>query len=119
VSGTRYLTVDHPGSTRVTTDASGAVKMRCDYTPFGEQTAGVVAQGNRNLIAEYACSEAAPTQKFTGKERGDAGSENSLDYFGDRYYSGETRGRTGSFPRLSDETRSQAGNLLVLGPSRP
>jgi RHS repeat-associated protein len=27
-------------------------------------------------------------QKFTGKERGDAGSENSLDYFGARYYSG-------------------------------
>jgi RHS repeat-associated protein len=27
-------------------------------------------------------------QKFTGKERGDAGSENSLDYFIARYYSG-------------------------------
>lgn len=58
VGGTRYVTVDHLGSTRVTTDASGAVKMRCDYKPFGEQIAAVAAQGNRNLIAEYACAEA-------------------------------------------------------------
>jgi RHS repeat-associated protein len=34
-------------------------------------------------------------QKFTGKERGDAGSENSLDYFGARYFSGAQGRYTG------------------------
>ncbi len=37
--------------------ASSTVRMRCGYTPLGEQ------------IAEYACGEATVTQKFTGKER--------------------------------------------------
>jgi len=35
VSGTRYLTADHLGSTRVVTDSAGAVAARYDYQPFG------------------------------------------------------------------------------------
>src|SRR4029077_1799901 len=34
-SGTQYLTEDHLGSTRLTTDATGNVLHRYDYLPFG------------------------------------------------------------------------------------
>ena len=36
-TGTSYLTADHLGSTRLITDASGGVKKRFDYLPFGEE----------------------------------------------------------------------------------
>ncbi|MBX3435789.1 MAG: hypothetical protein KF847_20925 [Pirellulales bacterium] len=35
--GTYYRTTDHLGSTRLVTDAAGAVKQRRDYFPFGEE----------------------------------------------------------------------------------
>ena len=38
-AGTRYLTADHLGSTRVETDAGGVVKKCYDYYPFGEDIA--------------------------------------------------------------------------------
>jgi uncharacterized protein RhaS with RHS repeats len=36
-SGTKYITADHLGSTRLITDASGNVVARHDYLPFGEE----------------------------------------------------------------------------------
>lgn len=79
--GTRYLTTDHLGSTRLVTDASGNVLSRHDYLPFGEEIpAGV---GGRTTAMGYTPNPAL-TQKFTGKER-DA--EAGLDYFGARYLS--------------------------------
>jgi len=42
LSGTTYLTGDHLGSTRMVTNAAGAVVSRYDYAPLGEElTAGI------------------------------------------------------------------------------
>jgi RHS repeat-associated protein len=79
VAGTSYLTVDHLGSTRMTTDSTGTIPARFDYQPFGKQ----LSTTNRATTAGY--GQLGPRQKFTGKER-DA--ETGLDYFGARYFSG-------------------------------
>jgi RHS repeat-associated protein len=79
--GTSYLTSDHLGSTRLVTDATGVVKARHDYLPFGEElNAGI---GGRTTAMGY---DAADTtrQRFTSKERD---TESGLDYFLARYYS--------------------------------
>ena len=85
--GTRYLTPDHLGSTRVVTADDQSVLSRHDYLPFGEEIGA--ALGNRDQatgVSGYTASLAdGPAQKFTGKERD---SESGLDYFGARYFSG-------------------------------
>lgn len=83
--GTRYLTADHLGSTRLVTDAAGAVKERLDYLPFGEE----IPRGFNGRSTEYPSGfypdlPRANMIEFTGKER-DA--ETGLDYFGARYFS--------------------------------
>ncbi|MGH9958487.1 MAG: hypothetical protein ACREBC_15365, partial [Pyrinomonadaceae bacterium] len=80
-SGTSYLTSDHLGSTRVVTDASGGVKSRRDYLPFGEEIATSV--GGRGSIPGYGGNDGVK-QLFTSKERD---GESGLDYFLARYYS--------------------------------
>ncbi|MFI5176214.1 MAG: RHS repeat domain-containing protein, partial [Terriglobia bacterium] len=77
--GTSYLTADHLDSTRVVTDASGNLKGRHDYLPFGEEIPSGI--GGRTTPMGYGSNEGV-RQKFTGKER-DA--ESGLDYFGARY----------------------------------
>jgi RHS repeat-associated protein len=78
--GTSYLTEDTLGTPRVDTDASGNVKARHDYQPFGEELyAGV---GSRTAPNGYVGDNI--NQKFTQKERDN---ETGLDYFGARYYS--------------------------------
>ena len=82
-AGRNYLTVDHLGSTRLITDAAGAVLERHDYRPFGDEVTfgtGSVRAG----IAGYGV-DAATRLKFTGKERD---GESGLDWFGARYLSG-------------------------------
>ena len=84
VPGTRYLTPDHLGSTRLVTDAQGEVLTRHDYLPFGEEIG--TGYGNRGSVKGYTATRIdGPTQKFTGQERD---GESGLDYFGARYYSG-------------------------------
>jgi RHS repeat-associated protein len=82
-TGTRYLTTDHLGSTRVMTNASQAVMQTYDYLPFGEE---FVQSSDTNRV------------RFTGKER-DA--ETGLDYFGARYFSGLQGRFTSPDPLLS------------------
>jgi len=68
-----YYTRDHLGSTRLITDANGAVKERSDYYPFGlRMEGGTQASGNR--------------WRFAGKEEQKAGI--TLDWlnFGARMY---------------------------------
>jgi len=80
--GRNYLTVDHLGSTRMVSNATGAVLERHDYRAFGDEVtfgAGSVRQG----IAGYGV-DLATRLKFTGKERD---VETGLDYFGARYLS--------------------------------
>ena len=81
IGGTRFLTADHLGSTRVVTDAGGAVIARHDYLPFGEEISSGI--GGRTTGMGYAADDGI-RQKFTSKERD---SETGLDYFLARYYS--------------------------------
>jgi RHS repeat-associated protein len=83
---TCYLTADHLGSTRMMTDASGAVKSLHDYLPFGEEVpASIGGRSGTYYPASTLAINDGTTQKFTSKER-DA--ESLLDYFGARYFSG-------------------------------
>ena len=79
--GTLYLTDDHLGSTRVVTDASGNLKGRHDYLPFGEEIPSGI--GGRTTTMEYGSNDGV-RQRFTGKEWD---TETGLDYFGARYLS--------------------------------
>jgi RHS repeat-associated protein len=70
-SGAQYFQGDSLGSTRIMTDATGAVISSCTYAPYGEQ----VACSPDNTSNHY---------RFTGKERD---TETGIDYFGARHYS--------------------------------
>jgi RHS repeat-associated protein len=90
VQGTSYLSTDHPGSTRLVTNASGNAISRHDYLPFGKEMP--VNLGSRNTIAGYANPQAGSQpadervlQRFTGQEDDP---ETGLQYFHARYYSG-------------------------------
>ncbi|MEQ1949576.1 MAG: RHS repeat-associated core domain-containing protein [Bryobacteraceae bacterium] len=85
-SGTKYITADHLGSTRLVTDSAGAVSKCYDYLPFGEELGNGTA-GRTNTCfgsATYPSAADKISDKFTSKER-DA--ETGLDYFGARYMS--------------------------------
>ena len=83
-TGTRYLTADHLGSTRVVTGEDQGVLSRHDYLPFGEEIG--TAYGGRLSVTGYTASRLdGPTQKFTGQERD---GESQLDYFNARYFAG-------------------------------
>ncbi|HKS30534.1 MAG TPA: RHS repeat-associated core domain-containing protein [Pyrinomonadaceae bacterium] len=80
-SGTRYLTADHLGSTRVVTDAAGNVKERHDYLPFGEEIEARVSGRGDVGQEEYKVGDIR--QKFTNYERD---TESGLDFAQARMY---------------------------------
>jgi RHS repeat-associated protein len=83
-AGTDYLMADALGSTRVVLDATGSVKERIDYLPFGEEIATPVGgRAAPYTTGVYPSNPDIEAQKFTGKER-DA--ESGLDYFGARHF---------------------------------
>ena len=89
------------GTTRLVTDATGAVAECHDYLPFGEEVGnGVDARG--------ACfsGDTEPEKKFTAKERDD---ESGLDYFSARYMS-SAQGRF---------TSPDPSGLLSANPANP
>jgi hypothetical protein len=69
--GTQYLFVDQLGSTRVKTDATGAVMTRHDYLPFGREISA--GDGGRTTAMMYVNQESQTPGtspiKFTSKER--------------------------------------------------
>jgi RHS repeat-associated protein len=100
--GTRYLTQDSLGSTRVVTDAqgnahsiNGAGGSRHDYFPFGEEVPASV--GGRAETIGYEQSD-GPRQRFTGQDRD---GETGLDYFGARYFHSSHGRFTSPDPLLS------------------
>jgi RHS repeat-associated protein len=111
-----YLTADHLGSTRLVTDASGSVKARHDYLPFGEEIETGI--GGRSSVTGYTAVDST-RQRFTSKERDQ---ESGLDYFGARYYSSAQGRFTGVDPisikrdRLRDPQRL---NLYVYVRNNP
>jgi RHS repeat-associated protein len=100
--GTNYLTADNLGTPRVITDASGNVKSRHDYAPFGEELGYNSGLNLRSTPQGYAGDNVR--QKFTQKERD---SETRLDYFQARYYS-SAQGRFTSADNFLNDTNNIA-----------
>ena len=80
-AGTCYVTVDHLGSTRMVTDASGNVAARYDYLPFGQEV--LAGTGGRTAAQGYGAAPDGFSLKFTGQVRD---GETGLDYLNARYY---------------------------------
>jgi RHS repeat-associated protein len=75
-----YLTSDHLGSARITTDANGQVISRRDFLPFGEEIQS--GTGGRTTAQGYGGQDSI-RQKFTGYERD---TETDLDFAQARMY---------------------------------
>ena len=118
--GTRYLTPDPLGSTRVVTGEDQSILSRHDYLPFGEEIGA--ALGNRDQasgVTGYTASRAdGPAQKFTGKERDN---ETGLDYFQARYFSGAGGRFTSADASLVDQFAADPGswNLYTYTRNNP
>ena len=115
--GTRYLTPDHLGSTRVVTGEDQSVLSRHDYLPFGEEIG--TTYGGRSSVSGYTPSRTdGPTQKFTGKERD---TESQLDYFGARYFGGAAGRFTSADAPFADQRASdpQSWNLYSYTRNNP
>lgn len=97
--GTKYVTADHLGSTRVVTGQNQSVVARYDYLPFGEEIGAGI--GSRTVQMGYGGSDTT-RQKFTSKERD---SESGLDYFLARYYSSAQGRFTSLDPENAGATR--------------
>ena len=115
--GTRYLTPDPLGSTRVVTAEDQSVLSRHDYLPFGEEIG--TTYGGRSSVSGYTASRTdGPTQKFTGKERDD---ESQLDYFGARYFGGAAGRFTSADAPFADQGAAdpQSWNLYSYTRNNP
>ena len=93
-SGTKYISIDHLGSTRLVTDTAQNQEICYDYLPFGE----LIATGTDGRSGCYGSTATPLTQKFTGKYRD---TETGLDYFGARYMSSAQGRFTSSDPLLN------------------
>lgn len=77
---TSYLTTDHLGSPRVTTDQFGAVTARKDNSAFGEET---ISAKRQSALGYTAATGDELRKGYTGYEKD---SESSLDFAQARYY---------------------------------
>ncbi|MET0649343.1 MAG: RHS repeat-associated core domain-containing protein [Pyrinomonadaceae bacterium] len=121
--GTRYLTQDQLGSTRVVTDAQGnahsddeADGSRHDYFPFGEEIGS--GTGGRETEQGYGQTDNI-RQKFTGYEHD---GETGLTYAQARYYSAATGRYTSVDPiQLTQERllEPQGINLYAYAKNNP
>jgi RHS repeat-associated protein len=99
-----YLTNDHLGSPRITTDSLGKVVSRRDFMPFGEE------------IARAGNGSDSIRQKFTGYERD---GETGLDYAKARMF-GSSLGRfTSPDPMSSKIIDPQSHNKYVYVQNNP
>ena len=118
--GTRYLTPDPLGSTRVVTAEDQSVLSRHDYLPFGEEIgAGLGNRDQASGVSGYTASRTdGPAQKFTGKERDN---ESGLDYFGARYFSGAGGRFTSADAPFADQGAAdpQSWNLYTYTRNSP
>ncbi len=104
-----YLTNDHLGSPRITTDKNGNVFSRRDFLPFGKELT-VAETTQRNADVGYAADSVR--QKFTGYERD---SETELDFAQARIHN-YNHGRFTSpddFLNDTDPAAPQSWNLYV------
>ncbi len=102
-----YLTNDHLGSPRITTDSLGKVVSRRDFMPFGEE------------IARASYGSDLVRRKFTGYERD---TETSLDYAKARMHSYNLGRFTSPDPIMMSKERlpdPQSINLYVYARNNP
>lgn len=107
-----YLTSDHLGSPRITTDANGSVISRRDCMPFGEEVFTPQRTQGLNYTADNI------RQKFTSYERD---SESDLDYAQARYYK-YSHGRFTSVDPLmasAKDTEPQSWNRYTYALNNP
>lgn len=119
LSGTRYVTSDHLGSTRLVTTAAGVADKSFDYLPFGDELlSGTAGRGSTFPTAGYPHAPTGNSIEFTGKERD---SETGLDYFGARYFSGAQGRFTSPDVPLVDQRAQdpQSWNLYSYGRNNP
>jgi RHS repeat-associated protein len=88
-----YLTTDHLGSPRVTTNQLGAVTNRKDYSAFGEET----VSSQRVGALSYTSGSDELRKGYTGYEKDE---ESGLDFAQARYYN-STHGRFTSVDPLT------------------
>lgn len=121
-NGTRYMTQDHLGSTRVVTDAMGnahssgvARGSRHDYLPFGEE---LYAGTDARPPAQWYGAAYNARQRFTGYERDQ---ETTLDYARARYYSAGQGRFTGVDPLSASArpARAQSWNRYAYVLNNP
>jgi RHS repeat-associated protein len=112
VLGTLYLTQDELGSTRMTTNASGAVVSCHDYLPFGGE---IPATWGRSGVSCYG-STTETILKFTGQERD---VETGLDNFGARYFASAMGTFTSSDPISGWPSQPQSWNRYAYGLNNP
>ncbi len=117
-TGTRYLTTDHLGSTRLITKADGAVDQRIDYLPFGKAIPNGVS--GRTTGQGYQTTNYLDPLKpgFTGKDRD---GETGLDYFGARYMSAAQGRFTSADAPFADQNPAdpQSWNLYLYVRNNP
>ena len=106
-----YLTADHLGSPRINTDATGAVRARHDYHPFGEE----IFTAQRTTGLNYSADSVR--KQFTGYERD---TETDLDFAQARMF-GSSVGRFTSpdLLILSSAVMPQSWNKYVYSFNSP
>ena len=110
-----YLTQDHLGSPRITTDANGKVFSRRDFMPFGEEIdSPMTAQRNVNL--NY--GDDGLRQKFTSYER-DPETNNELDFAQARMYANKLGRFNNPDPQFGEIRRPQTWNGYIYVNNNP
>ena len=114
-TGTRYLTADPLGTTRLMSDVTASILNCYDYLPFGQE---LQAGTDARPTSCFAASPDSFNLKFTGKER-DA--ESGLDWFNVRYFSGaQGRFTSPDQPFIDqDPSNPQSWNLYNYGRNNP
>ncbi|MGH9356218.1 MAG: RHS repeat-associated core domain-containing protein, partial [Terriglobia bacterium] len=99
-----YYLPDALGSSRVITDANGAILDDCDFLPFGDEQCVTSSSGNN--------------YKFTGKERDN---ESGNDYFSARSYASQYSRFTSPDPENvgADSSNPQTWNAYTYAGNNP
>jgi RHS repeat-associated protein len=117
---TCFLAVDHLGSTRVMTNASGTPVECHDYLPFGEAV-GAGVNGRSGCYSGAADKGVLFTGQYRDGETQSSAMPSGLDYFGARYLSGAQGRFTSPDQPLVDqwEQDPQSWNLYAYVRNNP